>query len=323
MERRARCCKRKSPQDHSYRLNLLGFDPTYAKRHAVFERYTYPRKTAALITQASNCPCSISQPLLALIEFQDIVAKHFLSHVKKPIELFLVNIDSMVLPKHIAHVHKAPRVAVSNSHNHLGFAIPIKGCRKSLPGTLHQKSILHIHRRRSIMPLDRHVIVFIVVGHGFHECAQRRAPLSFRVLIPSSPVEQTVFENLFFSVHSFSLLQAFLQSAQHHLFTNLPALRSSGLTRSIAFPQNRHIVTSIGLGPSGLLSSIAARMIHSSLLAARSASSILHLVNKNFYTRLGSVRLSGPAVDHLRVVFKHDAVHAVKNRLLHVVKVRL
>lgn len=26
----------KSPQDHSYRLNLLGSNPTYAKRHAVF-----------------------------------------------------------------------------------------------------------------------------------------------------------------------------------------------------------------------------------------------------------------------------------------------
>ena len=173
------------------------------------------------------------------------------------------------------------------------------------------------------MPFDRHVVVLLIVRHSFHEGTQRRASLSLRVLVPTPPVEQAIFENLFFSVHSFSLLQAFLQSAQHHLFTIFPALTSVALTRSIALPQKRHIVTSIGLGPSGFLSSIAARMIHSSLLAARSASSMLHLVNKNLYTRLGSVRLSGPTVDHLRVVLKNDPVHAVQDRLLHVVKVRL
>ena len=229
----------------------------------------------------------------------------------------------MVLSQMVGDMFKASTGRISHSEDNLCHSIAFGAHWHPLPGTLHQKSILHIHRRRSIMPLDRHVIVFIVVGHGFHECAQRRAPLSFRGSIPSSPVEQTVFENLFLSVHSFSLLQAFLQSAQHHLFTNLPALRSSGLTRSIAFPQNRHIVTSIGLGPSGLLSSIAARMIHSSLLAARSASSMLHLINKNFHSRLWSVCLSGPAVDHLRVVLKNDAIHAVQDRLLDVVKVWL
>ena len=229
----------------------------------------------------------------------------------------------MVLSQMVGDMFKASTGRISHSEDNLCHSIAFGAHWHPLPGTLHQKSILHIHRRRPVMPFNRHVIVLLIVRHGFHEGAQRRASLSFRVLVPSPPVEQAVFEHLFFSVHSFSLLQAFLHDAQHHLFTNLPALRSSGLTRSIAFPQNRHIVTSIGLGPSGLLSSIAARMIHSSLLAARSASSMLHLINKNFYFRLGSVRLSGPAVDHLRVVFKHDAVHAVKNRLLHVVKVRL
>ena len=51
------------------------------------------------------------------------------------------------------------------------------------------------------MPLDRHVIVFLIIRHGFHEGTQRRAPLSLRVLVPSTPVEQTIFENLFLSVH--------------------------------------------------------------------------------------------------------------------------
>lgn len=64
----------------------------------------------------------------------------------------------------------------------------------------------------------------------------------------------------------------------------------------MTFPQFKQRLTRTGLGPSGFLSSIAARMIHSSLLAARSASSMLHLVNKNFYTGSGPyaflVRLS-------------------------------
>nr|DAS38792.1 MAG TPA: hypothetical protein [Caudoviricetes sp.] len=292
------------------------------KKACRFLKIHLPLKTAPLITQLQIVKAKYNSFWRLPFEFEKIVSNHLPTHLHQNIKLTLVEIDAVVLPQDALQVHKRHVEGVCNADDHLRLSVAFRGNRETFPRSLNKQSIADIHRRRPVMPFDRRVVL-IVVWHSFHEGAQRRASLPLRVLIPPSPVDQTVFENLFFSVHSFSLLQAFRHAAQHHLFTNLPALRSSGLTRSIAFPQNRHIVTSIGLGPSGLLSSIAARMIHSSLLAARSASSMLHLINKNFYPWLGSVCLSGPAVDHLRVVLKNDPVHTVQNRLLDVVKVRL